>query len=134
MTYFEKNLSYFFEIIRTNNRIRNIINDCETDNIDDIQNEEERDNVKSYLKNRGCISINRYSGYLKYTRNDFYNSKNSMVVKKCDIELSPDNKRNVFESIKRLLHKTLQSEIIRQSCKYSEYCCKEHTIYNNNNK
>ena len=51
--------------------------------------------------------MNRYSGYLKYTRNDFYNSKNSMVVKKCDIELSTDNKRNVFESIRRLLHKTL---------------------------
>ena len=94
---FEKNPSYFFEIIRTNNRIRNIINDCETDNIDDIQDEKKRDDVKSYLENRGCISMNRYSGYLKYTRNDFYNSKNSMVVKKCDIELSTDNKRNRVE-------------------------------------
>ena len=107
MTFFEKNPSYFFEIIRTNNRIRNVINDYETDRRDHIQDKEERDNVKSYLENRGCISMNRYSGYLKYTRNDFYNSKNSMVVKKCDIELSTDNNRNVFKSIKCLLDKTL---------------------------
>jgi len=44
-----------------------------------------------------------------------------MVVKKCDIDLSTDNKENVFKSIRRLLDKTLQSEIFTRSCKYSEY-------------
>ena len=71
MTFFEKTFLFFFEIIRTNNRIRNVINDCKTDNVDDIQDEEERDNEISYLENRGCISMNRYSGYLKYTKNYF---------------------------------------------------------------
>ena len=37
MPFFEKNPAYFFEVIRTNNRIRDIINDCKTDNIDDIK-------------------------------------------------------------------------------------------------
>ena len=46
--------------------------------------------------------MNRYSGYMKYTRNDFYDSKNSIVVKKCDIELSSD-KTNMFEFIKFFL-------------------------------
>ena len=74
----------FFEIIRTNNRIRNIISDCKTGNVD-IQDEKERDDAISYLENRGCISINSYSGYMKYTRNDFYNTKNLKVIKKFDI-------------------------------------------------
>ena len=52
-----------------------------TGNVDDIQDEKERDDVKSYLKNTGCISMNTYSGYMKYTRNDFHNTKNLMVVK-----------------------------------------------------
>ena len=77
----QKKPSYFFEIVRTNNKIRNVINDCETGNVDDIQDEKERDDAISYIQNRGCISMNIYSGYLKYTRNDYYNSKNSMVVK-----------------------------------------------------
>ena len=54
---FEKNTSYFFEIVRTNNKIRDILN--KYDNVDDIQDEEERDNAISYLENRGCISMNR---------------------------------------------------------------------------
>ena len=128
---FEKNPSYCFEIIRTNNRIRNVINDCETDNIDDIQDEKERDDVISYLENRGCISMNRYSGYLKYTRNDYYNSKNSMVVKKYDIELSPD-KFFIFDYIKSLLDKTLISEMRTCSCKNDGYYCKKHKIHNHN--
>ena len=55
--------------------------------------------------------MNRYSGYLKYTRNDFYDSKNSMVVKKCDVELSPDKGMIMFELIKYLLDKTLKSDL-----------------------
>ena len=109
---FEKNTSHFFEIVRTNNKIRDILD--KYDNVDDIQDEEERDNAISYLVNRGYIFIHKYTGYMKYTRHDFYNSKNFMVVKKCDIELSTDNKRNVFKSIK---DKTLRSELQTISCK-----------------
>ena len=125
---FEKNTSYFFEIVRTNNKIRDILD--KYDNVDGIQDEEERDNAISYLVNRGHIFKNKYTGYLKYTRNDFYNSKNSMFVKKCDIELSTDNKRNVFKSIKCLLDKTVRSELQTISCKYKEYYCEEHKIRN----
>ena len=45
----KKNLLIFCEIIRTYNRLRNVINDCETDNIDDIQDEKERDDISFYL-------------------------------------------------------------------------------------
>jgi len=129
MPFFEKNPAYFFKAIRINNRIRDIINNCKTDNIDDIQDEKERDDVRSYLENRGCISMNSYSGYLKYTRNDYYNSKNSMVVKKCDIELSPD-KFFIFDYIKSLLDKTLKSEVRTCFCKNDGYYCEEHKIHN----
>ena len=74
--------------------------------------------------------MNKYTGYLKYIRNDFYNCKNLLVFKKCDIELSTDNKRSVFKSIKCLLDKTLKSELQTLSCKYNEYYCEEHTIHN----
>ena len=47
----------FLEIIKRNNRIRNVINDCKTDNVNDIQDENERDDAISYLKNRGCIFL-----------------------------------------------------------------------------
>ena len=130
MPFFEKNPAYFFKAIRTNNKIRDIINNCKSDNIDDIQDEKERDDVKSYLKNRGCISMNKFSGYMKYTRNDYYNSKNSMVVKKCDVEISLEKGMIVFGLIDYILDKTLKSEIRTCSCKNDGYYCKEHKIHN----
>ena len=46
-----ENPLYYFEVIKRNNKIRNIINECKTDNIDDII-ESERENVILHLKNR----------------------------------------------------------------------------------
>ena len=132
MPFFEKNPAYFFKAIRTNNRIRDIINNCKCDNIDDIQDEKDRDDVRSYLENRGCIFINKYSGYMKYIRNDYYNSKNSTVVKKGNVKLSPDKGMNVFEFINFLLNKTLISEVRTCSCKNDGYYCEEHKIHNHN--
>ena len=77
-----ENPLYYFKIIKRNNKIRNIINECKTDNVDDII-ESERENVILYLKNRGSIFMNKDSGYLSYKRGN--------------IELTTDNYDHIYE-------------------------------------
>ena len=133
---FEKNPSYFFEIIRKNNRIRNVINDCKTDNVDDIQDEKERDDVILYLKNRGCIFINKHSGYLKYKRGNIF-SKKLKDFKEYNKEINTDNYEsfeNCYAKIKWILNAVKFSEMVYKKHfginKIDEYYCKEHNIHN----
>ena len=87
-----KKNSYFFEIIKTNNKIRNLIN--EYDNENDIP-ESERENVMLYLNNRGDIFMNKITGYFRYRRGDIY--KYNGIIKSCNINLSNDNPKDMKE-------------------------------------
>ena len=81
---FVKNSAYFFEIIKKNNKIRKIIENYDgkfDGKYEDIKDEEERDNVLEYLENRGYISICKFSGYIRYTRGDYYNIKILKLLK-----------------------------------------------------
>ena len=94
---FVKNTAYFFEIIKKNNKIRKIIEnyDGEFDGFfENINDENERDDVIDYLKNRGYISIGKFEGYIRYKRRNYYNIKNFKVNKKCNIDLLTDNKND----------------------------------------
>ena len=115
-----ENPLYYFKIIERNNKIRNIINECKTDNIDDII-ESERENVILYLKNRGSIFMNKDSGYLSYKRGN--------------LELTTDNYNNIYEcyfEIREILNNVYKSEVIKKhfGSNIDKYYCKEHNIHN----
>ena len=127
----KKKPSYFFEISRTNNRIRNVIDDCVTNNINDIP-ESERENVILYLKNRGDIILNKYTGYLIYRRGNIF-SKNLKNLKECNIELSTVNYDPIYKGydvINEILNEMLFAEIYNNKCfginRIDEMFCKEH--------
>ena len=139
---FVKNTDYFFDIIKKNNKIRKIINKIIVNsngmydgNYEDIKDDKERDDVIEYLNNRGFISIGKSEGYIRYTRGDYYNTKNSKVIKKCDVDLSGyvnDNYDNVIVNIKEILDMTLKSNVNACLCHYEDYYCYKHKICNHN--